>query len=179
MKGMVKFLQQANKLKILKRAGWVKLNIENPESVADHTYRTAMMAIVLCPPELDKGKVLKMAIIHDLAETVVGDIITNHNDTPEFKKAKHEKEKRAMRDIVKDLYKETAHELISVWDEFEEQKTGEARFAKELDKLEMVFQAFEYEKKPDESFDSFWESTKAMVKHPKLVELLNELREQR
>ena len=47
MKGMVKFLQQANKLKILKRAGWVKLNIENPESVADHTYRTAMMAIVL------------------------------------------------------------------------------------------------------------------------------------
>ncbi|MEK6916234.1 MAG: HD domain-containing protein, partial [Nanoarchaeota archaeon] len=100
-------------------------------------------------------------------------------DTIGFKKEKHEKEKKAIRHLVKDLDDGLSNEIISVWDEFEAQETEESKFAKQLDKLEMVFQAQEYDKNSEESFDSFWESTEYILKHPKLIEVFKELKKQR
>ena len=71
---MIKFLQEINKLKSIKRTGWLRKNVKNPESVADHSFRVALMAYLLCPDNLDKERMIKMALLNDLPEAVTGDM---------------------------------------------------------------------------------------------------------
>ena len=71
---MKELLLEALKLKSLPRTGWLRAGIENPESVAAHSWGVAWLCMILCPDDLNKLKVLEMAIIHDLAEVRIGDI---------------------------------------------------------------------------------------------------------
>ena len=76
--GTHEFITKLSVLKRTPKKGWiVKAGIERPESVADHVYRTAMMALVLSfeRPDLDKQRLLEMALIHDLAEITVGELM--------------------------------------------------------------------------------------------------------
>lgn len=74
---LIEFLKIVGKLKSLKRAGWVKSRIRSPETVAEHSFRTAVMAMILAPQlGIDQLKSMKMAIIHDIGEANIGDIIT-------------------------------------------------------------------------------------------------------
>ena len=57
-----------------KRTGWIKSGIEEPESVADHSYRAALLAMVVPLTGVDAGRCMRMALVHDLAESIVGDI---------------------------------------------------------------------------------------------------------
>ena|SRR3989344_5153051 len=76
MKGLMKFIFDVGKLKETKRTGWIVQGIKNPESVAEHTYRVAMICMVLAKKfKLNENKLLKMSLIHDLAEELVGDIV--------------------------------------------------------------------------------------------------------
>lgn len=89
------------KLKDVKRSGWKKAGVFQPESVAEHTYHVILYSLILCnlfEEVLDKDKVLKLAVIHDLAEAITGDIPSPN------KTDKHiEKEKDILIEIVKDL----------------------------------------------------------------------------
>ena len=69
------FFQSVLRLKRVKRAGWIsKVKVHNPESVADHTYSMCAMCMVLSDLlRLDTERVLKMVILHDLAESIIGD----------------------------------------------------------------------------------------------------------
>ena len=80
------FLTYSLNLKNVHRQGWIdKLSIENPESVADHSYSMAIMAMILSDLEnYDSEKILKMTLLHDLAESKIGDI-TPEQMTPENK----------------------------------------------------------------------------------------------
>lgn len=130
-------------LKSVKRAGWVRKEVDNPESVAEHMYRMAMMALALPPDSgLDRDKCIKIALVHDMAETIVGDI-TPFEDVD--KKVKHKQEKEATSHISNLLGNEVGTELFDLWMEYETQSTPEAKFVKDLDKLEMLYQAYEYE----------------------------------
>ena len=62
------------RLKRVVRAGWTRFPIGNPESVAAHCWGMGLLALLTCPPELDREKVITLALIHDLAEVIVGDI---------------------------------------------------------------------------------------------------------
>ena len=73
---IIKFIETANKLKDVKRAGWVERGVKDPESVADHNYLAALLCVVIPAKGVDKARAVKMALIHDLAESVIGDIIT-------------------------------------------------------------------------------------------------------
>ena len=85
-----------------------------------------------------------MAIVHDLAEAIVGDIAPSANMP---KEEKHEKERQAMQDMVALLNNSTAaQEIQTLWLEYEEGSTSEALFIKDVDKFEMIVQAYEYEK---------------------------------
>src|SRR5690349_16823758 len=86
--------------------------------------------------KVDLLKSLKMVLIHDLTEAVTGDI-------PAFEisarqNGKHQAEKDALSYLVTSLPKQTAHEIVSLWEEFEERRTPEAKFANSLDALEVL-----------------------------------------
>jgi len=139
MDDLKRILLEALKLKSLPRTGWLRAGIENPESVAAHSWGVAWLSLVLCPPNLDRGRVLEMATIHDLAEVRVGDI-TPHDSVS--RDDKHRMEDEAMDDLLEVMCHRD--ELKALWDEYEAGKSKEARFVKQMDKLDMALQAQEY-----------------------------------
>eukprot|EP00439_Symbiodinium_sp_Y106_P069036 s101_g11.t2 len=144
-------------LKRLKRTGWVMRKIPLPESDSDHMHRCAMCAMLLTQPadqrddytasgmekfhpeKVDKVRLLRMAVSHDLCEALAGDITPYCN--PTLVASKHEKEKEAMQAIRKVVGDPLGHELFELWAEYEELKTVEAIYCKDIDKFEMVVQA--------------------------------------
>ncbi len=129
-------------LKKRARAGWVKRGVKNAESVADHSWRAGLMAYMLAPEGYDKDKMLKMGLIHDATE------IFGEDYTPVDGIAKEEKEKKereTAENYFKLLPKNLQKEFRGLWEEFEERKTKEAQFVKQIEILEMLFQALEYE----------------------------------
>jgi putative hydrolase of HD superfamily len=64
---VISFLRLVNQLKTQKRTGWVYRHVNNPESVADHQYRMAVMSFLLHDDRIDKGKVMKIALVHDMS----------------------------------------------------------------------------------------------------------------
>ncbi|CAI9782210.1 unnamed protein product [Fraxinus pennsylvanica] len=119
---------------------WVK----NPESIVDHMYRMGLMALICTDiPEINRDKCIKMAIVHDIAEAIVGDI------TPSDGIRKHEKNRRE-REALEHMCKllgggPRAKEIDDLWMEYEENSTPEAKIVKDFDKIEMILQALEYE----------------------------------
>ncbi|CAH8629488.1 unnamed protein product [Schistosoma bovis] len=142
---VLRFLLLCGKLKRTVRAGWTRYNINSPESVSDHMYRMALMATVIPTNErgnLNTDRLLKMAIVHDLAECIVGDI------TPHCGVSKEEKlsrEKDAMKQLCELISEESSAEIMSLWKEYVDQQTPEAVICKDFDKFEMLLQAYEYE----------------------------------
>ena len=122
-------------LKELKRRGWLLRGIKDCESVADHSYSAAALCLIFCPPNLNREKVLSIAIIHDLAEPIIGDI-TPYDNVPA--EAKLEKERKAMRSVTGDKG------LLKLFDEYIDQSSPEARFVLLMDKLDMCLQAKRY-----------------------------------
>lgn len=155
-KKMLKFLKLALELKKTKRTGWVDRKIKNPESIADHSYQVALMSLVFGKEiGIDTNKAVKMALIHDLAEAIVGDISVDqrhhYKNSTGIKptitdKEKKDKEDQAMKKLTKLLDKKTAKEIMNLYEEYEERKTKTARMVKELDSLEVMLQALMYKK---------------------------------
>ena len=139
---LLRFFMIIGKLKNERRRGWVLRGVENPESVADHSYMTAVMCMLLADDTVDKDKAVKMALVHDMAESVVGDLTPDDID----RESKHEKEKNAMIEIVALLPGLQGKDIMDLWLEFEQGSTNEAIFVKEIDLLDLVMQALEYEK---------------------------------
>ncbi len=131
------FLHEVEGLKKLLRHSW--LSNGRQESVAEHTWRMALMGLVIYKEldfKVDIEKVLKMILIHDLAEVYAGDSWA-FGDIPANK---HEQEFAALKKLTKDLPEYTAKEFIELWHEFEARVTPEAKFAVALDKLEVLIQ---------------------------------------
>jgi hypothetical protein len=66
------FFAVVGKLKLLKRTGWVNNNVFEPESVADHMYRMSMLTFMLLDTDIKRDHLMKVCMIHDLAEALVG-----------------------------------------------------------------------------------------------------------
>lgn len=131
------FLHKIEKLKMLLRHSW--LSDGRQESVAEHTWRMAMMAMLLAPHvehKLDVNKVIKMVLVHDVAEIIAGDYVA-FKHRPDNK---HELEQTALVELTKELEKELQEEFLALWLEFEECVTFEAKFAQALDKIEVLIQ---------------------------------------
>jgi len=169
--GVISFIHQAYKLKNIDRAGWVKRGIESSEKISDHSFGTALLALILTPEGMDSKKTVNMALSHDFAESIVGDIIPADGVS---KEEKYLLEKKAMTDMTALL--DNSNELLSLWEEFEAKETDEAKFVGCLDKLEMMFQAHEYGiSQPRVNLDDFWEDTKNFD-FGKVQQIYNQLR---
>lgn len=128
-------------LKTVLRKGWTRYPISDVESVADHSYGVALLSWLLCPEGLDRGKVLELAVLHDLAEVVTGDL-TPADGVPE--KLKKEREREALQAMLQG-FPLAAHSRAVLLD-YQEQSSDEARFVKAIDKLEMALQSLLYER---------------------------------
>ena len=132
-------LLEALALKELPRAGWVRVGVRGPESVAAHSWGVAWLVLVLCPSELDRGKALALAVLHDLPEIRVGDLTPSDGVDP-ARKSRLESE--AMAAMAAGL--PSSEELVDLWEDYEHVRSPEARFVKACDKLDMALQAARY-----------------------------------
>lgn len=127
------FLHIIERLKTTPREGWRRFDIINGESIADHMYRMSLITM-LCPAthNIKRDHCVKMALIHDLAEALVGDITPPDNIPNDVK---HARERESMDYICKELLapmgQEIATEFMGIWEEYEEGKTDEAIFVKD------------------------------------------------
>jgi putative hydrolase of HD superfamily len=127
------------------------------------------MALVSCPDGINRDRCLQMCLAHDIAESLVGDM------TP--LSAVPREEKRRREGLVMDHIAERLGlaEVRALWREFEDGQTPEARFANDLDKLEMVLQAQEYERQhPDKDLGEFFGAANK-VRTPRGQELAREI----
>jgi len=173
----VKFLEMTGRLKRTPRAGWVEVGIRQPESVADHTFRTSILCMIYADMEsLNQLKLLRMALIHDLPEAIIGDL------TPSKKTARSkEKEDAAINQILNLLPKKQREKYMTIWNEYQEGKTKEAKAVRQLEKLEMALQAKEYEKAKStgQSLKRFIKSAEKAMVWPELRRLLSCILEER
>jgi len=142
-KNILNFLHEIEALKKLLRHSW--LSDGRQESVAEHSWRLMMMALVLhdqVEEKVNLSKVLKMLAIHDVAEIYAGD----HHAWKGELVGKHKDEKLAIKKILSILKNESKEkELFEIWLEFENRETYDAQFAQAMDKLEVLIQHNEAE----------------------------------
>ena len=169
------FFKNALNLKNISRQGWIdKLSMEHPESVADHSYSMAIMGMVISDLEnYDSEKMLKMILLHDLAESKIGDY-TPHQISKENKMTI---ENNAYDEIIDTLPDSIKLQYGTIWEEYQNQKSPESIIVHQIDKLEMVLQAKMYQKGGAslEVVESFFKSAESEITHPKLKELFDQI----
>lgn len=135
MKGIMEFLRHIEQLKNTMRQCWTSEGKQ--ESVAEHTWRLCMMAMLFEKqlPSVDITKLMKMCLIHDLAEIIDGDIpATMH--VPD----KSIKERKNLIILMAPLPEDIQTEILALWDDYENATSEEAKVAKAMDKLETIMQ---------------------------------------
>ncbi|ORY64793.1 HD domain-containing protein, partial [Pseudomassariella vexata] len=152
------FFHVLERLKTNKREGWRRFGIDRGESISDHMYRMSMMTL-LCPPtlasKLDLAKCMKMCLIHDMAESIVGDI-TPVDGVP--KSEKNRRETATMDYIANNLLGNVygglaGKDIRAIWQEYEDSATIDSHFVHDLDKMELLCQMVEYEKRANHCLD--------------------------
>ena len=140
--GVASFLFEAGHLKNVPRSGWLLLGIPSPESIAEHSYRVGMVAIVLAALDgtVDIGRTAALALMHDVHETRIGDVpsVGRAYVTTAIPEAVTAHQTSGMPDSA-------ASALQGITSEYEANETQEARLAHDSDKLESLLQAKEYQ----------------------------------
>ncbi|XP_074115527.1 5'-deoxynucleotidase HDDC2 [Cotesia typhae] len=172
------FMELVGQLKHIKRTGWVLRNIEGSETIAAHMYRMAVLSLLVDTQEnLDKNKIMQMALVHDLAECIVGDITPHCGISPE---EKHRLEDDAMMKICQLLGNQGSN-ILEIFREYESQQSNEAKYVKDLDRLDLISQAYEYEKRDGTpgKLEEFFANTVDKISHPFLKKMAAEITSQR
>lgn len=179
---MLAFTQIVRLLKTQPRTGWVDRGVprEKTESIADHMYRMSIIAMAIPNREIKIDRCVKIALVHDIAESLVGDI------TPFGGVTKAEKHRRELDTIdylvkvVSPYNSEFAQEMKELWLEYEEIRSPEAVYVKDIDKFEMIQQAWDYEQEYGRKYDlSEFYRSRSHVKTPEIGELCDEVIRQR
>ena len=172
---LIQVFYEFTHLKTLYRQGWLRAGIpkEHCETVAEHSLGVALLALFLADerfPELDKGKLILMGLLHDFGEIYAGDIVPGKMSLAD----KHELERSSVERVFSKLAK--GKEYLALWEEFEAGKTAEARFLKEIDRLEMGLQASVYEQEGLGDLSVFFDSADQALSTPGLREILAAIR---
>jgi 5'-deoxynucleotidase len=167
------FWNYVARLKTEQRQGWRRLSPKRRESVADHSYGTAMLALFEGERRgWDVETLLKLALLHDLEESITGDL------TPEGKKrrglARVRRERRlAVRKLLSTLPVRCRASYQKLWSDLRLSRTREAKLVHQLDKIELALQAHEYSKSTKLEVTDFYQSARAAVHDRALAETLD------
>jgi 5'-deoxynucleotidase YfbR-like HD superfamily hydrolase len=157
----------------LKRKGWVKRSVKNPETVQQHTISARIVALEIPDlSEMEKRELLDMLEIHDWPEAINGDQIVVEEDKIKLKQLKEDKfiaEREALTKICSELGGK-GQEILDLWLKFELSDDEIASLARQIDKYQAVEKAFEYERAQKiPLFIEFLEYTKPFITHPVLL----------
>lgn len=183
-KKFVNFLLKSGKLKNVRRTGWLREKMSDPETVAEHSWRLAVLSWFLGRElGVDENKLIKMALIHDLEEAVTGDVVIQRGGQQIGEKSFSD-EKEIIKTILGDF--EGREECLSLWEEshtgeHDLEKAGDTRILYQLGKIATCWQALEYELAGADprKLDEFWVNAHAHCGHPSIVTLLKEMEELR
>lgn len=167
--GTVELARRALALKDTPRKGWRKAGIERPESVADHAWGVAFLALAVADarPHLDRARLIELALVHDLAEAVTGDLVPgDYKDRAE----KLARERAGLEAMVEWAPLALRSRLIARFEEYVSGTSEEAALVRDLDKLEMALQAERYAAQGVERarLAEFVASARGAVKDPAL-----------
>ena len=201
MDEIIKFFSNIGKLKGFPRRGWVIRDIKNPESIAEHTFRVAIMAWVLAVQKkykLNLEKIIKMALIHDICEVYSGDTTPYDSILPKNKKKrqellktwprfseeekkilaerKYKKEKDGLEKLIKDLPPKLKQEIMNLWLDYEKGLSPEGKFFRHADRIETFLQASEYWR-DHKNFPvkPFWIQARELHDDPVLLEFIEQI----
>ena len=190
---LLEFWALAQQLKALKRQGWLDRGVPDPESAAEHSWGVALLAWLLArdDPALDRDRVLLIGLVHDLPEAVAGDPtpFDRYRDargaiepgrfaeppiyTSDARQVKIAAERNALDQMLGHLDTAIAAEVRDAWTEYESGRTPEARFVRQVDKLETLLQAESYaDRHPDLAIGSFRLGADRDVTDPRLTRLV-------
>jgi len=157
LQGLARFAYELGHLKQSARTGWWMVGVSHPESVAEHTLRTALLGFVLAEMEgADAARTAVLCLFHDVAETRTGDIPRMGKQYVQAAPAVN-----VTADQVRDLPAEAAAAVAGAVDEYEAQESTEARLAHDADRLECLVQAREYQVQGYEQITPWIESSRA------------------
>ena len=150
LSGVLTFLRSAEAIKNTMRSAWTSEG--HPESVAQHTWRLCLMAMLFEAeyPDVDFARLVKICIVHDLGEAIGGDIPAIHQVEGE---SKAEQERLDLLELLAPLPVRLQDEITSLWDEYERAASPEARLAKAMDKLETLMQHNQGDNPPDFDYE--------------------------
>lgn len=172
LKDVTKFFLEAGALKNISRSGWQVAGIKNPESVADHSFRTILIGYILAKSEgVDADKVMKMLVFHDLPEARIGDM---HKVTANYIEKDHA-EKAVAEDQAKFLPDNISKEYVALIGEFNDLKTSEAIVARDADWLEVAIQAKEYMDAGNKNVQSWIDRVRTVLKTESAKSILEEI----
>lgn len=182
-------------LKATPRTGWLDRGVPagETESVADHILMTALVGWLTAGDDLDRDRVLKLALVHDVAEAITGDpppydrddlpdaadldavnafFSRSHVRTEVDRLAKDAREDAAMARLRALMPDDAGEEIAALWREYETQATAEARFVKDLDRFEAFLQSREYARHhPDLPLSGFTRMALEELSTPVLIAL--------
>lgn len=167
-------------LKLLPRTGWLQRGVPNAESVAEHTFGVAALALLIGDTidGLDRGKLLAIALLHDLAEALLSDLPASAKRFIGAER-KHAAERSALEEMLARL--PNHGEYLMLWDEYARGGSREARLVKGIDRIELLTQALAYERAGSRALGEFWEDAEDgwSDEFPILRELATEILAQR
>lgn len=173
---ILNFLLETVKAKRVIRTGWKMHHINNPESVAEHSYQLCVIALILADHlGVDREKLVKMAIIHDLGEIITGDIVWIQGKMidVEKKRKKELMEEEGIKKIFSILGDSTEYQMI--FDEMLQRKSIESEIFWQIDKLELIVQAFQYEMSEGKDLSEFFINADLHITHPFFREIFQHI----
>lgn len=145
MESVFDFLHEVEKLKSTLR--YTSLRCGRKESTAEHSWRLALMSFLVAKQlglDIDTERAMKIALVHDIAEAVTGDIDAIRIAEGEVsREEKNHLELDAMEKLKATLPKELGEDFYSLWEEYDNASSKEAKFIKALDKIETLTQLTE------------------------------------
>lgn len=172
------FFKTVGRSKRLLRSGWVREKVTDPESVAEHSFRTGVIAMVLSDKlgnNFDKDKLIKMALLHAIGEIITEDNIIQRGEVIDLKKRdkKEEEERQGIKEIFNKIVEGDLYEGIFL--EMTQRITPEAKVFWQFDKLELTLTALEYEEEQGKQLDEFFLNADVNIQEPLLREILEEI----
>ncbi|MDD4908817.1 MAG: HD domain-containing protein [Candidatus Omnitrophica bacterium] len=172
-KKIINFLAEAGQLKRVKRSGWWVIGIKDPESVAEHCFRCAVLGYILAKMEkANPYKVTMMALFNDIHEARINDLHKMGHSYIDFREA----EMKVFKEQAGLLPPVMGDELSSFRGEYDKQSSKEAVIARDADILECVFQAKEYLESGVKDAQSFIDVGKKYLKSKSAKALARSMR---
>ena len=151
---IIEFAKVIGKLKRTPRTGWGVCGVKNSKSVAEHSFRTTFLAMLFSDLKGKNDRLVRMALLHDIEEAVTGDIMTMEK-VKDRKKAE-KKAKDGIGKALSALPKGLKEKYFKLWNESEQLKTKDAKLLKQIDYVEQMMQALEYEHEQGVNLEEFW-----------------------